>query len=275
MKTFCALGWGLLLALLPLRAQDFLSGDAALRVGGKTWRGMSVDCVLPGEEGDIHFSLYVPPSYDGSVPFALFVTLPGWQGLYFQGAGENIRTEEFAFTARSYVPDMIVIAPQLDDWGEKSARQAVWLVRHFLSEWNIDPDRVYLEGYSGGGETASLVMELAPELFAGCLVLSSRWDGTWEKAARARTPVRFVVGEGDEYYGSGPFASAYEDAKKAYLRAGAGNNAESLLTLTVKPSSYFAKTGSEHDQHGGGAALFARDREIMGWLFAQRKGENR
>ncbi|MDE6847803.1 MAG: hypothetical protein K2J44_00435, partial [Ruminococcus sp.] len=50
-----------------------------------------VDNVLYSDTlGDIHFSSYIPDSYDGTEPYALFVTLPGWEGLYFQGVGANL-----------------------------------------------------------------------------------------------------------------------------------------------------------------------------------------
>ena len=108
-----------------------------------------LDNVLHSEnEGDIHYNLYVPQSYDGSKSYALFLTLPGYQGLYFQGVGENVRTEEFGFTARDYVPDMIIAAPQLNDWGDTSARQTIELTEYFLDTYNIDKSRVYAEGYS-------------------------------------------------------------------------------------------------------------------------------
>ena len=35
-----------------------------------------------------------------SKEFALYVTLPGYQGLYFQGVAENIKTEDFGFEAQ-------------------------------------------------------------------------------------------------------------------------------------------------------------------------------
>ena len=52
------------------------------------------------QEGDIHYNVYIPDSYDGTKEYALYVTLPGYQGLYFQGVGENIRTEDFGFEAQ-------------------------------------------------------------------------------------------------------------------------------------------------------------------------------
>lgn len=48
-------------------------------------------------EGDIHYNIYIPESYDGSEPYALYFTLPGYEGLYFQGATTNLRSEEFGF----------------------------------------------------------------------------------------------------------------------------------------------------------------------------------
>ena len=33
-------------------------------------------------EGTIHYNLYVPESYDGTVPYALYMALPGWDGLF-------------------------------------------------------------------------------------------------------------------------------------------------------------------------------------------------
>ena len=41
-----------------------------------------------------------------------------------------------------------------------------------------------------------------------------------------------------------------------------------LLVLDIKDADYFQEGGAPK-QHGGGN-LFARDSEIMGWLFSQR-----
>ena len=58
---------------------------------------------------------YDPGSYDGSSPYALFITLPGYEGLYFQGVGVNLRSEDFGFEAQDYNDNMIIAAPQLED----------------------------------------------------------------------------------------------------------------------------------------------------------------
>ncbi len=60
---------------------------------------------------------------------------------------------------------MIIVAPQLDDWQELSANQTIELTEYFLSNYNIDSSRVYANGYSGGGETMSIVMGKRPDSF--------------------------------------------------------------------------------------------------------------
>ena len=58
-------------------------------IGSEKYRGFILDCVLhSGQEGDIHYNVYIPDSYDGTKEYALYVTLPGYQGLYFQGVGK-------------------------------------------------------------------------------------------------------------------------------------------------------------------------------------------
>lgn len=80
--------------------------------------------MLHSEIGDVHFSSYIPESYDGSEPYALFLTLPGWEGLYFQGVGANM-VEDFGVEAIHYNDKMIVLSPQLNDWGQTSANEAI------------------------------------------------------------------------------------------------------------------------------------------------------
>ena len=94
-------------------------------------RGFINDNVLHTPEyGDIHYSSYIPESYDGSNPYALFITLPGWEGLYFQGVGANM-VEDFGVEAIQYDDEMIVLSTQLNDWGEASANQAIALTEYF------------------------------------------------------------------------------------------------------------------------------------------------
>ncbi len=54
------------------------AAEGTLTPGTQTQRGFINDNVLHSEIGDVHFSSYIPESYDGSEPYALFLTLPGW-----------------------------------------------------------------------------------------------------------------------------------------------------------------------------------------------------
>lgn len=240
----------------------------SVTAGTEEYRGFILDNVLhTNDNGDIHYNVYIPDSYDGSEAYALYFILPGYQGLYFQGVGENLQTEEFGFTAQNYNSKMIIVAPQLEDWQETSANQTIELVEYFISNYNIDSDKVYANGYSGGGETMSLVMAKRPELFSAYLHCSSRWDGDYELVVQNRVPVYFVIGADDEYYGSSPTREAYQQLHDLYQQAGLSNQEiDQLLVLDIKDEQYFSSQGVTY-QHAGGN-LFAHDNDIMGWLFS-------
>ena len=150
---------------------ESLESNATVTWGTQIVKGFVNDNALHSEIGDIHFSCYIPETYDGISPYALFITLPGWEGLYFQGAGANM-VEDFGPEAVKYNDEMIILSPQLDDWGKASAEMTILLTEYFLENYNIDPSCVYLEGFSGGGETGSIVMGMRPELYTAFLMVS-------------------------------------------------------------------------------------------------------
>ena len=175
-------------------------------------REFSLDNVLETEDlGEIHYNLSVPENYDEAHAYALHIALPGWEGLYFQGIGEDLRWEYMPHESTNYVEDMIVASLQLGDWDANSARQAVRLTEYLLEEYSIDRNRVYITGYSGGGETLSRVLEFAPELYSRALFMSSKWDGDPAALVAARTPLYIFTSEHDSYYGAEPARQAYED----------------------------------------------------------------
>ena len=245
--------------------------DGLVTYGTESYRGFLLDNVYhSASDGEIHFNVYIPESYTGSEPYALYFTLPGYEGLYFQGVGVNLRAEAYGFEAQKYNDKMIVVAPQLSDWGMTSARQTIDLVRYFLSAYNIDGTKVYGSGYSGGGETMSQVMGLAPELFTAYLHCSAQWDGDLEVLAQAKTPVYMAIGRNDEYYGSARLISSYEQLVSIYRGQGLKDEEiAKLARLDVKEADYFSEHGISN-QHGGGG-YFAYDGELMGWLFGQIK----
>ena len=239
--------------------------------GHELIRRFLFDNVLHSESDvDIHFGLYIPESYEGSEPYALYVTLPGYEGLYFQGVGVNIRAEDYGIEAQKYNEKMIIAAPQLNDWRETSTRQTVALTRYLISHYNIDPEKVYLNGYSGGGETGSLVMEIAPELYTAFLHCSSQWDGDLDPLAKAGTPIYMVAGENDSYYGSSSVRETYDKLVQLYRDKGlTDDQIEKLVVLDLKDQAWFDARGIR-DQHGGGG-YFAHEEDIMNWLFGEHE----
>ena len=217
---------------------------------------------------DIHFNLYVPKTYDGSKAYALFITLPGYEGLYFQGVGVNIRQENFGFEAQKYNSNMIIVAPQLNGWDEDSADETIVLVEYLLSAYNIDKSKVYIEGYSGGGETASQAVGKRPDLFTAYLQVSSQWDGEYESVAKAKLPVYIAIGRDDEYYGSKKSQKAYDTLYDLYKKQGlTDDEINKILVLDIKERDYFTSRNAPNEHGGGG--LFAEDDTIMSWLFGE------
>lgn len=255
----------------PVSPQPPIGEAGVLEFGATSYRGFLLDNVYHSpSDGEIHFNVYIPESYTGIEPYALYFTLPGYEGLYFQGVGVNLRAEDYGFEAQKYNDKMIIVAPQLSDWGITSARQTVALVRYFLSAYNIDTSKVYANGYSGGGGTMSQVMGIAPELFTAYLHCSAAWDGDLNVLAQAKTPVYMAIGRNDEYYGSAGLISSYERLVSIYREQGLGDEEiAKLVVLDVKEADYFSEHGISN-QHGGGG-YFAYDGELMGWLFGQIK----
>lgn len=255
----------------PVAAHDTSTAKhdrSLLTPGTQTDRGFVVDNVLSVDGlDDIHYNLYVPEGNEGNEPVALFVTLPGEPGLYYHGAGENLNTEEYPFTAQEYDESMIIAAPQPSDWGQNSANQVIALTEYLIDTYDIDPERVYLHGYSYGGETLSLVMGTRPELYSAALMCASQWDGDPVPLAAARVPIRISLGDADEFYSVEAAREFTERLRLLYRVQGLSEREiDRLVVLDVKDASYFQ--GSD-EQHGTGSSLMANDSRIMGWLFRQ------
>ena len=237
--------------------------------GSQTYRDFNIDNILHSEDyGDIHFNIYIPSSYDGNKSYALFITLPGYEGLYFQGVAVNLKNENFGYEAQKYNAEMIIVAPQLNGWDNLSANQTIELVEYLLDTYNIDKNKVYIEGYSGGGETASIAVSLRPDLFTAYLQVSSKWDGEYQTVVDRRLPVYIVIGKDDEYYGTSPSIDVYNALYSFYLKSGLSKEEiDEILVLDIKEDDYFTSRNAPN-QHGGGG-LFAFDEDIMSWFFGK------
>jgi len=117
-------------------------------------RGAVLDTVvIPGNSGD-SYALFLPGDYRASVPApALFVFDPAARGAL------GVDTFKEAAGSRGW----IVIGSNVSRNGpyEKNFEQASRLFSDVLSRFSVDPDRIYVAGFSGGARLASTLAVLS------------------------------------------------------------------------------------------------------------------
>lgn len=203
--------------------------------------GLIREQILNGAEGEIHYSYYLPESYDGTRKFPMMVTMPGYDRMWFgeDSSGSNIEWNGFrAWTQLD--EDMIVISAQLTDWHEKSARQANELAQYFIDNFAVDTDRIYAAGYSAGGETMS--------------------------------QADIYMAENDEYYGSQKARDAYDGLYNAYRDRGfSDEETDKKIHLEIPDDEYFNSRGI-YNYHGGGNIVFD-DKNVLDWIISHMKRE--
>ena len=228
--------------------------------------------VLEGADGNIHYTYYLPVNYDPAKSYPMLMTLPGWSSKFNTIETTPLTENDYAAgNAKAWTAvlgDMIIVSPNLTDWGDRSARQTIELTEYFIDNFAVDKNRIYAAGFSAGGETMSKAIDMRPDLFAAYLHSSSQWDGGYENAAKYHIPIYICMAEHDEYYGSETARDAYENLKEAYRTSGmADTDIEKLLVLDIKEDSYFS--GSFAGNYHGGGGLFASDEDIIGWLTSR------
>lgn len=227
--------------------------------------------ILEGNDGEIHYSYYLPESYDGEHRYPMMVIMPGYDMMWFgeESSGANLSWSGLlAWTKLN--EEMIVVSAQLTDWHEKSARQSIELTEYFLENFAVDKDRIYAAGYSAGGETMSQAVSMRPDLYAAYLHGASQWDGTYDSIAENETAVYIFMAENDEYYGSQKARDAYNSLYEAYQSEGwTDERIEEVLQLEIPDNEYFNSRGI-YNYHGGGNILF-EDESILNWIISQRK----
>lgn len=227
--------------------------------------------ILNGNDGEIHYSYYLPKDYDGSKTYPLVITMPGYGMMWFGEDSSGSNLEWYGFRAWTELSeDVIVVSAQFTDWHETSARQAIELTEYFIANFSVDKSRVYAAGYSAGGETMSQAVSMRPDLYAAYLHGASQWDGIYEPIAQNDVAVYIFMAENDEYYGSAKARSAYEGLQRAWREKGyTDEQISELLALEIPDNEYFNSRGI-YNYHGGGNILF-NDENILNWILAKQK----
>ena len=233
--------------------------------------GVIAEQILNGNDGEIHYSYYLPEGYNQRKTYPLVVTMPGYDMMWFgeDSSGSNLNWK--GFRVWTELPeDMIVVSAQLTDWHETSARQAIELTEYFIENFSVDKSRVYAAGYSAGGETMSQAVSMRPDLYAAYLHGASQWDGDYQSIAQNDVAVYIFMAENDEYYGSAKARSAYDGLQAAYREKGyTDEQIGERLVVEIPDNEYFNSRGI-YNYHGGGTILFD-DENILNWITSKSK----
>lgn len=233
--------------------------------------GVIAEQILNADDGEIHYSYYLPESYAESKAYPLVMTMPGYGMMWFGEESSGSNLEWNGFRVWTELPeDMIVVSAQLTDWHETSARQATQLTEYFIENFSVDKSRVYAAGYSAGGETMSQAVSMRPDLYATYLHGASQWDGAYEPIAQNDVAIYIFMAENDEYYGSEKARSAYVGLQAAYREKGyTDEQIGELLILEIPDNEYFNSRGI-YNYHGGGNVVFD-DETVLNWILSRQK----
>lgn len=236
--------------------------------------GIIPEQVLEGETGTIHYSYYLPESYDPQKKYPLMMVMPGYDMMWFgeESSGSNLNWA--GFLCWTELPEeMIVVSAQLTDWHETSARQAIELTEYFMDHFSVDQSRIYAAGYSAGGETMSQAVAMRPDLYAAYLHGASQWDGDYAPVVQNGVAVYIFMAEHDEYYGPERARSAYNSLHDAYIAAGwSEGQIGEILQIQTPDDEWFADRGITDNYHGGGNVVFEENR-ILNWILSHSKEE--
>ena len=251
---------------------DSAVSESASSETGNIQTGLVREQTLDSTEELIHYSYYLPDSYDGSRKFPMMVGMPGYGMMWFgeDSSGSNLNWS--GFTAWTKLDtEMIVVSAQLTDWGEKSARQTIELTEYFINSFAVDTSRVYAAGYSAGGETMSRAVAMRPDLYAAYLHGASQWDGSYAPIAENSVAIYIYMADGDEYYGSAKARSAYENLHDAYENAGWSDaDIDQVLRIETPNNAFFNEKGI-YNYHGGANVVFD-DPDNLNWVISHSKG---
>ena len=236
--------------------------------------GIIPEQVLEGETGTIHYSYYLPESYDPQKKYPLMMVMPGYDMMWFgeESSGSNLNWA--GFLCWTELPEeMIVVSAQLTDWHETSARQAIELTEYFMDHFSVDQSRIYAAGYSAGGETMSQAVAMRPDLYAVYLHGASQWDGDYAPVVQNGVAVYIFMAEHDEYYGPERARSAYNSLNDAYIAAGwSEGQIGEILQIQTPDDEWFADRGITDNYHGGGNVVF-EENDILNWILSHSKEE--
>lgn len=151
-------------------------------------------------------------------------------------------------------PGFVLFPQNLNGWDASACHDVIRMLRLFIKKYNVDPDRIYVNGISHGGHGAYELLKRAPWMFAAGVLFSSADDAS--VVAQKMTgvirgiPLWIFQGGLDE----NPTRSKTENYVKAFRRAGA------TVRYTLYPGLGHGTWNKALDEP-----------DFFSWLLAQRR----
>lgn len=176
--------------------------------------------IVPSQE---EWRVYVPPDYDGSQPYGVLVWISPGEGGQMEENWQHVLSEHkliYVGADKSGNVESLV---------ERRVPLALTGLANIEALYKIDPARVYIAGFSGGGVTASRMAAAYADVFTGGLFVS-----TSEGIGSADTPVppldRFMLMRSRGRY---VFTSGMEETSNLIANVGSVDEYRSLCVLRV------------------------------------------
>jgi pimeloyl-ACP methyl ester carboxylesterase len=134
------------------------------------------------------YELYVPQQYDSKTawPVVLFVS-PGDRGAGFQQWQQTLQKRGIIFASPHQAGNNCPMP--------RRVRIVMDVLDDLRRNYNIDPDRVYIGGFSGGGRVACAIAFALPEYFGGVIPVCAGGDLRDESWLRQRVIDRLSVAQ--------------------------------------------------------------------------------
>jgi dienelactone hydrolase len=176
--------------------------------------------ILPSQES---WRVYVPPDYDGSQPYGVLVWIsPGEGGQMEEDWQHVLREHKLIYIGADK-------SGNVESLVERRVPLALTGLANIEALYKIDPARIYIAGFSGGGVTASRMAAAYADVFSGGLFVS-----TSEGIGSADTPVppldRFMLMRSRGRY---VFTSGMEETSNLIANVGSVDEYRSLCVLRV------------------------------------------
>lgn len=153
-------------------------------------------------------------------------------------------------------PGFVLFPQNLNGWDASAAHDAIRLIRLIKRTYNIDPDRVYVNGISHGGHGAYELLKRAPWLFAAGVLFSAADDASLVNQKTvdriAAIPLWIFQGGLDQ----NPTQERTENYIKAFRKSGA------VVRYTVYPGLGHGTWNKALDEP-----------DFFSWLLAQKRNK--